>query len=62
MGTRIKELREKNALTLRKPCPKNRFYSRQIILFLKKGKYNPSLRIIKNRSSIQPKDRRSLLL
>jgi putative transcriptional regulator len=44
METRIKELREKNGLTQENLADKVGV-TRQTILFLEKGKYNPSLRL-----------------
>lgn len=44
MKTRIKELREKNGLTQEVLAHKVNV-TRQTILFLEKGKYNPSLRL-----------------
>jgi putative transcriptional regulator len=44
METRIKELREKNGLTQEVLADKVGV-TRQTILFLEKGKYNPSLRL-----------------
>lgn len=44
MKTRIKELREKNRLTQEVLAHKVNV-TRQAILFLEKGKYNPSLRL-----------------
>ena len=44
MKTRIKELREKNGLTQEVLADKVNV-TRQTILFLEKGKYNPSLRL-----------------
>lgn len=44
MKTRIKELREKHGLTQESLAQKVDV-TRQTILFLEKGKYNPSLRL-----------------
>ena len=44
MKTRIKELREKHNLT-QEALAKKVNVTRQSILFLEKGKYNPSLRL-----------------
>ncbi|MDH5733732.1 MAG: helix-turn-helix transcriptional regulator [Candidatus Bathyarchaeota archaeon] len=44
MKTRIKELREKHGLTQEVLADKVNV-TRQTILFLEKGKYNPSLRL-----------------
>ena len=44
MKTRIKELREKHGLTQEALAVKVKV-TRQTILFLEKGKYNPSLRL-----------------
>jgi len=44
MKTRIKELREKHGLTQEALAMKVNV-TRQTILFLEKGKYNPSLRL-----------------
>ena len=44
LKTRIKELREKNGLTQEVLAHKVNV-TRQTILFLEKGKYNPSLRL-----------------
>ncbi len=44
MKTRIKELREKHDLT-QEALARKVDVSRQTILFLEKGKYNPSLRL-----------------
>ena len=44
MKTRIKELREKHGLTQEALADKVNV-TRQTILFLEKGKYNPSLRL-----------------
>jgi putative transcriptional regulator len=44
MKTKIKELREKHNLTQEKLAEKVDV-TRQTILFLEKGKYNPSLRL-----------------
>ena len=44
MKTRIKELREKHGLTQEALAVKVNV-TRQTILFLEKGKYNPSLRL-----------------
>jgi len=47
MKTRIKELREKHGLTQEALAVKVNV-TRQTILFLEKGKYNPSLRLAHN--------------
>lgn len=47
MKTRIKELREKHGLTQEALAMKVNV-TRQTILFLEKGKYNPSLRLAHN--------------
>jgi len=44
MKTRIKELREKHGLT-QEDLAQKVDVTRQTILFLEKGKYNPSLRL-----------------
>lgn len=44
MKTRIKELREKHGLT-QEALARKANVTRQTILFLEKGKYNPSLRL-----------------
>jgi len=44
MKTRIKELREKHGLT-QEALAEKVDVTRQTILFLEKGKYNPSLRL-----------------
>lgn len=44
MKTRIKELREKHGLT-QETLARKANVTRQTILFLEKGKYNPSLRL-----------------
>ena len=44
MKTRIKELREKDRIT-QEALAKKVDVTRQTILFLEKGKYNPSLRL-----------------
>jgi putative transcriptional regulator len=44
MKTRIKELREKRGIT-QEALAKKVDVTRQTILFLEKGKYNPSLRL-----------------
>jgi putative transcriptional regulator len=44
MKTRIKELREKRSLT-QEALAEKVDVTRQTILFLEKGKYNPSLRL-----------------
>ena len=44
MKTRIRELREKNGLT-QEALARKVEVTRQTILFLEKGKYNPSLRL-----------------
>lgn len=44
MKTKIKELREKHGLT-QKVLARKVDVTRQTILFLEKGKYNPSLRL-----------------
>jgi len=44
MKTRIKELREKSGLT-QEALAEKVDVTRQTILFLEKGKYNPSLRL-----------------
>jgi putative transcriptional regulator len=44
MDTRIRELREKNGLT-QEILAEKVGVTRQTILFLEKGKYNPSLRL-----------------
>jgi putative transcriptional regulator len=44
MKTRIKELREKHGIT-QEALAKKVDVTRQTILFLEKGKYNPSLRL-----------------
>ena len=44
MKTRIKELREKHGLT-QEALAKKVDVTRQTILFMEKGKYNPSLRL-----------------
>jgi putative transcriptional regulator len=44
MQTRMKEYREKNGIT-QEQLAKKLGVARQTILFLEKGKYNPSLRL-----------------